>query len=139
MRGLLCLLGVLVASAAQAGGTLPVLDDNSGSFTTQVPFEVPPGPPGGTPSLGLFYSSAAGLGPVGMGWSFPQSSVRLDLKWGVPERWFEGPDLCDPYAFNGRLYIDDHEAVPNPGDPLAPNVDGCVFRTRPDTFSGARC
>ncbi len=127
----------LVASVdALAGGSLPVVEDNSGAFTYRLPLDVPPGPGGATPDLALLYSSAGGAGNAGFGWTLPYSSVRLDLKWGVPSWW--APDdvsgVCDPGQFAGRLYVDDMELVPQEVDPLHPSGT-CLFRTRPDTFA----
>jgi len=118
---------------AFAGGSLPVIQDNSGSFAYQVPIAVPPGPGGSTPELALLYSSAGGNGNAGFGWTLPYSSIRLDLKWGVPHYWLPD-DICDPDQFSGRLYLDGMETVPSTSDPLAP-AGTCIFRTRPDTFA----
>lgn len=61
------------------------IDPNMGSMSYSVPIDIPAGFPGLTPDVGLSYSSAAGSGVVGMGWSMPEPSVeRLTLR-GVPE------------------------------------------------------
>ncbi len=126
---------VLIPLTALGGGSLPAIEDNSGAFTYQVPIEVPPGPGGSTPDLALMYSSAGGNGNAGMGWTLPYSSLRLDLKWGVPEYWLP-TDLCDPSEFAGRLYLDGMETVPSTSDPHPAVPPGtCIFRTRPDTFA----
>jgi RHS repeat-associated protein len=125
-------------------GWLPLVEDNSGTFTMQVPMEVPDGVAGLSPDLSLVYSSAGGNGNAGMGWELGYSSIRLDQRWGVPWYWRNGGDLCDLDAMNGRVFLDDAELVPSYADPLLSiNDDGsfgatksplCTFRTRPDSF-----
>ncbi len=144
-RVLAALLASVLAPTARAGdGWLPVVDDNSGTFSMQVPIAVPDGPGGSTPDLSLVYSSAGGSGSAGMGWELPYSSIRLDHRWGVPWYWHGERDECDRYALNGRLFLDDAELVPDDFDPLlGVSEDGrpgrrdeplCTFRTRPDSF-----
>ena len=129
-----CALAALVlAGPALGGGSLPTVADNSGAFTYTVPLPVPSGPGGSTPDLALVYSSAAANGNAGVGWSLPESSIRLDAGWGVPGYWLDGLDLCDPNAAAGRIWLDGMELVPSEQDPLAPGQ--CTFRTRPDTFA----
>lgn len=61
------------------------VDPNMGLMSYQVPIEIPEGYPGLTPALALRYSSGAGTGEVGIGWSFPVSSIeRMSLR-GLPE------------------------------------------------------
>ncbi len=131
------ILMFILCSAFFAGhahaGALPEIGDNSGAFTHAIPLAVPAGPSGATPELQLLYSSAAGNGNAGVGWSLPYSAIRLDQSWGVPSYWLDGADPCDPESFEGRLWLDGAELIPSRRDPLAP--DRCTWRTRPDTFS----
>src|SRR5262245_10408856 len=63
-------------------------DATVNAFTGQVSYDIPielPGGPGGlAPKLGLHYSGALGNGPIGLGWTFGQVSVRRSLRLGVP-------------------------------------------------------
>jgi len=133
---LICLI-----SATAYAGSAPTINDNSGSFTWSVPLEVPPGPGGSSPDLALVHSSAAGIGNAGYGWNLPYSSVSLDTRDGHPRFWLPKTDaeFCDPAVMGGRILLDGMELVPSPGDPWVAEVganlgEGCVFRTRPDTF-----
>jgi hypothetical protein len=134
------LLLALLTGAADAG-SLPTIDDNSGSFTYSVPIDLPPGPGGSSPELALLYSSAAGSGNAGYGWSLPYSSVSLDTRDGHPQFWLPHGDaeFCDPAVMGGRILLDGMELVPSPDDPWVAEVganlgERCVFRSRPDTF-----
>jgi len=128
------LLGLCLLIPTRArGGSAPTIPDNSGSFTYSIPFAVPSGPAGSQPDIALHYSSAAGNGTVGAGFSLPYSSIALDLGWGVPGHWLGGLDLCDPDTSEGRLFLDGMELIPSRQDPRAPGI--CTLRTRPDTFA----
>lgn len=48
---------------------------HTGAFTYSIPLKVPKGIAGATPSLSLEYSSQAGNGPLGVGWSIGGTSV----------------------------------------------------------------
>lgn len=56
----------------------------TGSLTLSVPIVIPPGRKSTTPELKLVYSSTAGDGPFGHGWSLPLGSVERSTKHGVP-------------------------------------------------------
>ncbi len=61
------------------------VDDNMGAMRYSEPIAVPQGHPGMTPDLTLRYSSTAGNGVVGTGWTFMVPSIeRLTLR-GLPE------------------------------------------------------
>jgi hypothetical protein len=101
--------------AHAAGSGAPVLRDHSGAFAYEVPLAVPPGPGGLQPDLALVYSSSAGNGDAGIGFSLPYSALRLDLSWGVPSHWYPWDDpsqLCAPAAFSARVWLDSMELVP---------------------------
>lgn len=101
-----------VTAAAQKNAakarTAPVT--NTGAFTTSVPFDLPPGRLGMTPSLGLSYSSDAfrSDSPVGVGWSFGVPSISRDTQDGFPKTKVD-PGVIDPGPYN-RIY-DDADAV----------------------------
>src|SRR5258708_37907422 len=63
---------------------------STGSYTTSIPIEVPPGP--GAPSLSLTYSSASRFGVAGTGWDisvgWPTLIIR-DTRNGTPS-WSYG-------------------------------------------------
>src|SRR5690606_35402528 len=60
------------------------VDGNMGAMSYAVPIELPAGYPGMTPELSLAYSSSAGNGLVGVGWSMHVPSIeRLTLR-GLP-------------------------------------------------------
>lgn len=56
----------------------------TGSLTTQIPIEVPPGRNGMQPKLALRYASAGGPSPFGIGWKLPIGRIERVTKWGVP-------------------------------------------------------
>ena len=127
-HALLASLSVLsLASPASAS-------NNFGVLTQAVPLTPLPGDVL-APAVELQYSSAAGSSAAGVGWDLPWSTVRLDLREGVPYSSF--PDLwdCDPEEWAGRVWLDGFELVPSPKDPLVEQPHACIFRTRPDTFS----
>ena len=60
-------------------------DPNMGSMSHEISIDLPSGFPGATPSLSLSYSSAAGSGPLGIGWSMStpvsNSMVMVARPW----------------------------------------------------------
>jgi len=73
---------------------------NMGAMTYGVSMQTPPGFAGVTPDLGLIYSSAAGPGEAGVGWSLPVQSIeRLTLR-GVPDY-----DLDDEFTADGAQLV----------------------------------
>src|SRR5689334_7482452 len=74
-------------------GGVATIDANVGSASTEVPVELP-AYHGLTPSLSLRYSSGAGNGYVGVGWSL--AGLASQIVRGAPKRWgsprFTGDD-----------------------------------------------
>ncbi|HSP96255.1 MAG TPA: toxin TcdB middle/N-terminal domain-containing protein [Candidatus Dormibacteraeota bacterium] len=56
----------------------------TGSLTTGIALEVPPGRGGMTPQLALQYSSGGGPGPFGHGWDLPLGRIERSSAWGTP-------------------------------------------------------
>jgi RHS repeat-associated protein len=72
----------------------------SGAATLHIPIAVPPGPGGLAPELALVYSSQAGNGPYGVGWSLPLGEVRCSARFGVPDY-----ASCEDYELDGALLV----------------------------------
>lgn len=62
----------------------PPQPNNQGDANISVPLTVPAGRAGVQPNLSLNYSSSAGDGWVGLGWSLDVGSVDVDTRWGAP-------------------------------------------------------
>ncbi|HMA46877.1 MAG TPA: SpvB/TcaC N-terminal domain-containing protein, partial [Frankiaceae bacterium] len=56
----------------------------TGSLTTGIALEVPPGRGGMTPQIALQYSSGGGPGPFGHGWDLPLGRIERSSAWGTP-------------------------------------------------------
>lgn len=55
----------------------------TGSASTSIPIEIPPGLKNVTPRIALAYASGAGPSPYGYGWSLPLGTVQRTGKYGV--------------------------------------------------------
>jgi len=71
-----------------------------GAATVEIPIPSPPGTAGFQPDLRIRYSSQAGDGPFGVGWSLNLGEVRRSTRFGMP-------DLSDgtttQFEIDGRL------------------------------------
>ncbi len=78
------------------------VNPNMGQMSTSVSIILPPGFEGATPSVSLGYSSGAGNGVAGMGWSFDAPSIERMTLYGVPRY-----DTDDVFTAGGQLvYVD---------------------------------
>src|SRR3989338_7513247 len=65
--------------------SVPVdVDPQTGSLSTGIQIEVPPGRAGIQPNLALTYNSKIRNGILGMGWTLELGSIQRSLKKGVP-------------------------------------------------------
>jgi hypothetical protein len=110
--GALAILGgvgsaLLLASPAAAlpapGDSEPtasLVSEQTGAARLRIPIEAPPGPGGFAPELALSYSSHAGDGPFGVGWSLNLGEIRCSARFGVPD-----DASCETYEFGGTLLV----------------------------------
>ena len=69
------------------------IDPNMGAMSHSIPIRLPAGFPGASPSLALTYSSSAGSGVVGIGWSMKTPTIERMTSRGAPE--YTTDDLFD--------------------------------------------
>jgi Salmonella virulence plasmid 65kDa B protein len=100
-------LGPLLLAAAAANATPDpaaaadsVVSANTGAAQLSIPIEAPPGPGGFAPKLALRYSSNAGDGPFGVGWSLNLGEIRCSARFGVPDY-----ANCTKYELNGQILV----------------------------------
>ena len=68
-----------------AGSMDPAVSENTGAVKYNLAIEVPPGPGGLQPSLGIQYSSRRRSdGPYGVGWDLPLGEIHCSSRFGVP-------------------------------------------------------
>lgn len=96
-------------------------DPHTGSGTYAVPIAVPEGRRGLTPSLTLSYSTGAGNGPFGLGWSVAPPAVRRKTDKGIPTY----DDELDTFVVSGW-----EDLVPIGGGEYRPRVDTAFARIR---------
>jgi len=117
---------------------------HTGAGGYAIGFALPPGRAGHTPSLGLRYSTQAGQGVAGLGWSIPESIIQRDptTRPRYPELETDGSVFPVPSAdrrpLEDRFVLDGEELVPV--DASIADVDclgyggGCA--ARPSDVSG---
>ncbi len=81
------------------------IDPNMGSMSWNVPLELPSGHL--TPNFGLSYSSAAGNGPVGIGWSIPFHTIERMTSRGTPH--YTADDLFVVDGGTELVQVDDSD------------------------------
>lgn len=113
------------ASVGAVPGSFGV--SSSGAATYSIPFQLPPGRMGMAPSLGLEYSSDAGNGIAGVGFSVAglSSIHRCSLARSGIERAIREVDYTD----NDALCLDGKRLLPTQGR------GSNEFRTLPDSFA----
>ena len=84
--------------------------DESGAATYQIPFALPQGIAGVTPSLGLSYSSAAGNGQAGMGWGLSGLS-QISRCRSTLEQDGEAGRTPDRFCLGGQRLMEVHSAL----------------------------
>ena len=77
--------------------------DNSGNASLTYPIVIPAGRHGLQPDVNLYYNSANGNGPLGVGWSIPMPAVTIDTRWGVPR--YDALRETEAYLVNGEPIV----------------------------------
>ncbi len=94
----------------------PPTPNNRGTAEVTYPIVLPKGRNGIQPNIDLHYSSAAGDGILGIGWSLNTPAITIDTRWGVPR--YDPIYETEQYLVNGEqiLWRDEHnnEAIPLP-------------------------
>ncbi|MFO0748156.1 MAG: toxin TcdB middle/N-terminal domain-containing protein [Myxococcota bacterium] len=72
-----------------------IINPNMGQMSYAIPIDVPAGFPGVSPSLTLGYSSGAGNGVLGLGWTFPVQSIERLTVRGVPKYVVDDEFIAD--------------------------------------------
>ncbi|MCX2185036.1 VCBS repeat-containing protein [Streptomyces sp. SKN60] len=118
-------------SGAVGGGYLPGSSavDSSGAYTYTLPLEVPTGRAGVQPRLALRYSSSAGDGLLGMGWSIDGLSAILRCGQTLTE---DGHRTAVRFADTDRYCLDGQRLMAQGG--AKDGADGTQYRTRDESF-----
>ncbi len=74
-----------------------------GDASVSYPLSIPSGRLGMAPSVALNYSSDAGGGWLGQGWSIPIPQISVDTRWGVPQ--YDPEDETELYTLNGSQLV----------------------------------
>jgi hypothetical protein len=100
----------------------PSADLFTGSATTRIAIDVPPGRRGVSPTIALQYSSNGGPSPYGYGWTLPIPRVSRSTKHGVPRY-----DASDVFVLSlGSTRV---ELEPEPGTPrYRAKIEGSYLR-----------
>ena len=83
----------------------------TGSANINYPLWIPQGRNGMTPSLAVSYSSDAGSGWLGVGWSTATPSISVDIKWGVPT--YSSSVESEGYILDGEALFQEGGFRPN--------------------------
>lgn len=126
-----------VVKGAEAGylpGVMKVTP--TGQATYEIPLEVPAGPNKMQPSLGLHYSSGAGNGLLGVGWtvgglsSIDRGGKRVASEGRQTGVKFKNSDTAEGDA--DRFTLDGHKLIAVKG---AYGADGTEYRTETESFT----
>ncbi|GJL61397.1 MAG: hypothetical protein NPIRA04_00510 [Nitrospirales bacterium] len=104
-------------------------DPFTGTATTSIPIEVPPGRQGVQPDLALVYGSSNGNGWLGMGWKLEKGVIERQTKFGVD---YSGDD----YVF--RLSGINVELVNIGNDEYRAKVEGGFTRVKKRTATDGK-
>ena len=119
-------------------GTLQgdVVVDNLGQANYSIAVVLPPGSGGMTPEVSLSYSSGAGNGPLGLGWSMGGLSAvtrgpqMLDRDGRITKVDFEAVCVASGSVSNDRLYLDGQRLLRAPaGIQYWSEASPWIFRT----------
>ena len=117
------------ASVGTLPGNLEV--DMSGAATYSIPIYIPPGTNGMQPNVSLVYSSMAGSGVMGVGWSISGLSAISR----VPQnKYFDGKIQGLKYNNTDRFVLDGQRLMPLKGYNFN-GSDGEAYRTENDNFA----
>lgn len=125
----------IVTTASGQGMGAPGLFEvsPSGAATYSIPIQVPPGVAGLQPQLALSYSSQAGNGPMGVGWSLSGLSAIVRCPRTLAQDGVRGSvrnDANDRFCLDGvRLVLDAGGSGSNYG------ASGSRYRKEQDNFS----
>jgi RHS repeat-associated protein len=103
--------------------------DKNGAATYSIPIWVSPGTAGMEPQLALNYSSQAGPGIAGFGWSLSGIS---QISRGPTSRVIEGYIHGVDFSYGDRFYLDGQRLIAVSG---YDGYDGTEYRTEIDTFT----
>ena len=87
--------------------------NNHATAELTYPIELPQGRQGMQPNVDLHYSSKAGNGVLGIGWSIHTPAITIDTRWGVPR--YDPQYETEQYLVNGEavLFRDDDGTAKN--------------------------
>lgn len=104
----------------------------SGAFTYSIPIWTPPGPKGMQPSLAFVYSSQAGNGTMGVGWSLAGFSSIDRCPWTIAE---DGEDRAVKVDGTDRFCLDGNKLRITSGSLANYGSIGAVYQTQIADFS----
>ena len=114
------------------GGKIHV-DEFTGTATTSIPIEVPPGRNGMQPNLALTYASSGGNGWVGMGWKLEVGTIERQTRWGVlynPTPQEETDGKVYTMRLNGVSTDLVKAPAPAPSNEYRAKIEGAFLRIR---------
>ena len=109
----------------------------TGQFVYQVPIVVPPGRNGTEPDLALRYSSGAGSGWCGVGWSLDVGYVERDTTYGVPVAWIDVGNTLTPAPRYEDTFVAAYSGVSSKLVEMSPGAYGPEVETSFVTFTCA--
>ncbi len=130
----LAAVAIVTTASGQGMGTPGQFEVSpSGAASYSIPIQVPPGVAGFQPQLALSYSSQAGNGPMGLGWSLSGLSAIVRCPRTLAQDGVRGSvrnDANDRFCLDGvRLVLDADGSGSNYG------ASGSRYRKEQDNFS----